>query len=134
MLQIARTTVTSYFDYCFIYGGANDMAGNRSYQPAVDNIQSIVNLCVKHNVTPIVVVGFDASKCITSTAPKYAGYSKRYSNYQQQLIEQLSNCIVVDTRDLVEPSDCADGIGHMKLSGHQKMANGLIEKLQIKRL
>ena len=29
MLEQAKQKVTEYFDYCFIYGGANDMAGNR---------------------------------------------------------------------------------------------------------
>lgn len=134
MIDIAQQNITSYYDYCFIWGGANDMAGNRSADISVNNIQKIVDRCVDYGVTPVVVVGFDAAKCITSTAPKYAGYAKRYGAFQSQLTRQLKNCIVVDTRDAIEVKDCADGICHMKPVGHKKIATNIIEKLRLKRL
>ena len=68
MLQEARAKVTPYFDYCFIYGGANDMASNRPPMNSVKNIQAIVNLCNKAHVTPIVITGFDPVTCINITA------------------------------------------------------------------
>ena len=46
MLEVANASITEYFDYCFIYGGANDMAGNRPPMKSVKNIQKIVNKCL----------------------------------------------------------------------------------------
>jgi len=45
MLEVAKLNLSSNYDYCFIYGGANDMAGNREPMKSVRNIQRIVKLC-----------------------------------------------------------------------------------------
>jgi len=50
MLEVARLSISSNYDYCFIYGGANDMAGNRPPIKSVKNIQAIVNLCLAKQV------------------------------------------------------------------------------------
>jgi len=46
MLEVVKLHLNSGYDYCFIYGGANDMVGNKSPIKAVRNIQKIVNMCL----------------------------------------------------------------------------------------
>ena len=40
MVGVAKAKITEYFDYCFIYGGANDMAGNRPPMKSVKKYSS----------------------------------------------------------------------------------------------
>ena len=132
MLQEARAKVTPYFDYCFIYGGANDMAGNRPPMNSVQNIQAIVNLCNKAHVTPIVITGFDPVTCIDITGRNvYKGYPQRYAKFQQLLVDSIKRAIVVKTH-CISRTDCGDFLCHMTASGHRKMALCIIDKLKLK--
>lgn len=132
MLQEARAKVTPYFDYCFIYGGANDMAGNRPPINSVKNIQAIVNLCNKAHVTPIVITGFDPVTCINITGRDvYKGYPQRYAKFQQLLVDSIKGAIVVETH-CISRTDCGDFLCHMTASGHRKMALCIIDKLKLK--
>jgi hypothetical protein len=60
MVGIAKESVHSGIDYCFIWGGANDMYGSVKAIKAVKNIQQIVDICNSKGVKPIVLTGFDA--------------------------------------------------------------------------
>ena len=132
MLQEAKLKVTEYFDYCFIYGGANDMAGNRPPMKSVKNIQAIVNLCNKAHVTPVVITGFDPVTCINITGRDvYKGYPQRYAKFQQLLIDSIKGAIVVETH-CISRTDCGDFLCHMTASGHRKMALCIIDKLKLK--
>ena len=132
MLQEARAKVTPYFDYCFIYGGANDMAGNRPPMNSVKNIQAIVNLCNKAHVTPIVITGFDPVTCIDITGRNvYKGYPQRYAKFQQLLVNSIKRAIVIETH-CISRTDCGDFLCHMTASGHRKMALCIIDKLNLK--
>ena len=132
MLQEARAKVTPYFDYCFIYGGANDMAGDRPPMNSVRNIQAIVNLCNKAHVTPIVITGFDPVTCINITGRDvYKGYPQRYAKFQQLLVDSIKRAIVVETH-CISRTDCGDFLCHMTASGHRKMALCIIDKLKLK--
>ena len=134
MVGVAQTKVTEYFDYCFIYGGANDMAGNRPPMKSVKNIQKIVNICNQHQVTPVVITGFDPKTCINvGTRKAYQGYPQRYARFQQMLVDSIQNAIVVKTH-CISRTDCGDFLCHMTSSGHKKMAECVIEKLQLKKL
>jgi lysophospholipase L1-like esterase len=132
MLQEARAKVTPYFDYCFIYGGANDMASNRPPMNSVKNIQAIVNLCNKAHVTPIVITGFDPVTCINITGRDvYKGYPQRYAKFQQLLVDSIKRAIVIETH-CISRTDCGDFLCHMTASGHRKMALCIIDKLNLK--
>ena len=134
MLQEAKAKVTEYFDYCFIYGGANDMAGNRPPMNSVKNIQAIVNLCNKSHVTPIVITGFDPKTCIDiGTRQAYQGYPQRYAKFQQMLVDSIHNAIVVKTH-CISRTDCGDFLCHMTASGHRKMSACIVEKLKLKKV
>ena len=132
MLQEAKLKINEYFDYCFIYGGANDMAGNRPPIKSVKNIQAIVNICHKFAVTPIVITGFDPVTCVNVTGRDvYAGYPQRYAKFQQLLVDSIHGATVVQTH-CISRTDCGDFLCHMTSSGHRKMALCIIDKLKLK--
>jgi hypothetical protein len=132
MLEQAKAKVTEYFDYCFIYGGANDMAGNRPPMKSVKNIQAIVNICNRHGVTPIVITGFDPVTCIDIKGRDvYKGYPQRYAKFQQCLVDSIKGAVVVETH-CISRTDCGDFLCHMTASGHRKMALCIIDKLNLK--
>jgi lysophospholipase L1-like esterase len=132
MVEEARQKVTGYFDYCFIYGGANDMAGNRSPMKSVKNIQTIVNLCNKAQVKPIVVTGFDPVTCIDVRGRDvYRGYPQRYARFQQLLVDSIKRATVVKTHYILR-TDCGDFLCHMAASGHRKMADSIIKAMKFK--
>jgi hypothetical protein len=132
MVGEARQKITNYFDYCFIYGGANDMAGNRSPMKSVKNIQTIVNLCNKTQVKPIVVTGFDPVTCIDVRGRDvYRGYPQRYARFQQLLIDSIKGATVIKTH-YISRTDCGDFLCHMAASGHRKMADSIIKTMKFK--
>ena len=133
MLETAKLHMSSNYDYCFIYGGANDMAGNRSPMKSVKNIQSIVKLCHVHQVIPIVITGFDPITCIDITGRNvYKGYPQRYAKFQQLLIDSIHGATVIKTH-CISKTDCGDYLCHMTGSGHRKMANCIIDFCKFKR-
>ena len=132
MVGEARQKITSYFDYCFIYGGANDMAGNRSPMKSVKNVQIIVDLCIKAHVKPIVVTGFDPITCIDVRGRDvYRGYPQRYARFQQMLVDSIKGATVVKTH-YISRTDCGDFLCHMAASGHRKMADSIIRTMKFK--
>ena len=134
MLETARMNMSSNYDYCFIYGGANDMAGNRPPMRSVKNIQRIVDLCKIHNVKAVVITGFDPITCVNVAGrDKYKGYPQRYARFQQMLIDSIQGAIVVKTH-CISRTDCGDFLCHMTVSGHKKMAEKVIESLAFKKI
>lgn len=134
MVEVASRSITEYFDYCFIYGGANDMAGNRSPIKSVKNIQVIVNRCLRFGVTPIVVTGFDPVTCINVAGRDiYKGYPQRYARFQQLLMDSIVGAQVVKTH-CISRTDCGDFLCHMTASGHKKMAEAVILACKFKKI
>lgn len=134
MLETARLNMSSNYDYCFIYGGANDMAGNRPPMRSVKNIQRIVDLCKIHNVKAVVLTGFDPITCVNVAGRDiYKGYPQRYARFQQMLIDSIQGATVVKTH-CISRTDCGDFLCHMTASGHRKMAEKVIESLAFKKL
>ena len=132
MVEQARLKVTEYFDYCFIYGGANDMAGNRPPMKSVKNIQAIANICNRHGVTPIIITGFDPVTCVDIRGrDKYKGYPQRYAKFQQLLVDSIKGAIVIETH-CISKTDCGDFLCHMNASGHKKMCNFIISACKFK--
>jgi hypothetical protein len=118
------------YDYCFIYGGANDMYNSHiSAANAFNNIQSIVNICNSRGVKPIVLTGFDYSVCTRTANRSYPG---KGAELQRMLLGQLRNAQVVDTR-VVYRSDCGDELCHMNYSGHKKTCEAVISACKFKK-
>jgi len=134
MLETAKQNINSGFDYCFIYGGANDMAGNRAPIKAVRNIQRIVDLCKIHNVKAVVVTGFDPLTCVKVGSRKaYREYPQRYARFQQLLIDSIHGAEVIKTH-CISRTDCGDFLCHMTASGHKKMAAKIISDLHFQKI
>ena len=131
MLNMAVYKLGKQFDYCFVYGGANDMYGDIAASEAVDNIRGIARICKKLGIKCVVLIGFDPVLC-TRTPNK--GYPYRYAEFQRMLMSQnMEGAIIVDTR-VVDRRDCWDGLCHMNPEGHKKIAERVIKDLAFQRI
>jgi hypothetical protein len=130
MLERAKESIHENLDYCFIYGGANDMFNSKiTIESAVKNIQKIVNICNSKGVKPVVITGFDPLICINT--PENPNYKFKYSKFQNELIKKIVGGRVINTR-VITKSDCWDGLCHMAPSGHKKIGNCVIKEMKFK--
>jgi len=130
MLQRAKETLHIGIDYCFIYGGSNDMYNSKiTIESTIKNIQQIVDLCNKKGIHAVVITGFDPLICINT--PDNPNYRFKYSKFQNELIKKIVGGKVINTR-VITKSDCWDGLCHMKPSGHKKIANCVIKEMKFK--
>jgi len=133
MVEVAKQNINSGYDYCFIYGGANDMAGNRPPIKSVKNIQKIVNMCLAKQVKPIVITGFDPLTCVAvGNRTAYKEYPKRYARFQKMLIDSIKGATVLKTH-CISRTDCGDFLCHMTGSGHRKMSEFIISACRFKK-
>ena len=132
MINMAVYKLDNKFDYCFVYGGANDMYTNSiTPQEAVDNIKGIAKICNKLNVKCVVLTGFNPDLCNQTPNKKYPS---RYKEFQRLLLTQyMEGAIVVDTR-VVDKRDCWDDLCHMAPSGHKKIAEKIITDLNFQKI
>lgn len=129
MLERARLNLSSNYDYCFIYGGANDMyTQSITVKQAVNNIKQIVKLCKIHDVKPVILTGFDPIKC---TRTSNVNYGPKYAKFQQTLLDSFGT-MVVDTR-VIEREQCWDNLCHMNPEGHRKVAEKVILTCKFKK-
>jgi hypothetical protein len=130
MVSVARQTISPYYDYCFIYGGANDIHGNRNPHSVVKDVQKIVEMCTMNGVEAIVLTGFNAEECVRPIKGQEF-YPKAYTRYQKILMDSIVDATVVDTRVVVR-TDCGDWTCHMQPTGHRKVANAVIKQMNFK--
>jgi lysophospholipase L1-like esterase len=132
MLDVAVYKLQKGIDWCFVYGGANDMYTHSiTPQEAVDNIQAIARMCNHRGIRCVVLTGFDPIKCTRTDNPYYA---TKYAAFQKILLTQgIEGATVVDTR-VVPRQDCWDALCHMSPSGHAKIARKVIQDLRLKTL
>ena len=128
MLEMGVYTIKPNINYCFIYGGANDMyTSSITPEEAVNNIQGIIRICIGNGVHPVVLTGFDPKN--TNTPNK--NYIPKYIKFQKLLLTTIKDATVIDTR-VVLKSDCWDGLCHMSPSGHKKIAEKVISDMNLK--
>lgn len=127
MLEQAHLRLNKKIDYCFVYGGANDMYTDRiTPEDAVGNIKGIARMCNGLGIKCIVLTGFNPVTCTRTPNKRYA---YRYYTFQQLLMEEhMEYAQVVDTR-VVARTDCWDGLCHMNPKGHKKIADKVIKDL-----
>lgn len=132
MLDMAHLKLNKNIDYCFIYGGANDMySGGISMDEAIDNIKGIARICKGLGVKCVILTGFDPIKCTSTSNPNYG---KRYARFQGLLMsEYMEGAQVIDTR-VVDRRDCWDELCHMAPSGHKKIAEKVIKDLGFEKI
>jgi len=135
MKGVAFGNVHSGLNYCFIWGGANDMAGTISPASAVKNIQSIVDLCRSKGVKAIVLTGFDPKTCVDVSGKSLAWkkYPSRYVAFQRMLQDSIVGAKVIRSHFISRADrDCGDFLCHMTASGHRKMADSTIKTMKFK--
>ena len=135
MKGIALNSVHSGLDYCFIWGGANDMAGTIKPALAVKNVQFIVDLCRAKGVKAIVLTGFNPKTCIdvTGRGQTWQKYPGRYVVFQKMLQDSIVGAKVIKSHFISRADqDCGDFICHMSASGHRKMADSIIKVMKFK--
>lgn len=130
MLNMALYKLTDKIDYCFVYGGANDMfSSNIAVEEAIENIKGIARMCNRLGVKCYILTGFDPVTCTRTKNPRYAF---RYATFQRLLLEEyFQEAVVIDTR-VVSRIDCADGLCHMTKKGHTKVASVVIRACNFK--
>lgn len=129
MVQQAVTHVNSTYNFCFIYGGANDVCGKVPPQKVLKNVKRMIALCKEKGVTPIVIAGFEPEKCVSKTSACGPGYPQRYTTYQKMLQDSLTVPVIKFTN--VSKTDCWDEICHMAPSGHEKASEDVIKALNL---
>ena len=135
MKGIALNSVHSGLDYCFIWGGANDMAGTIKPSLAVKNVQYIVDLCRAKGVKAIVLTGFNPKTCVdvTGRGQAWQKYPGRYVVFQKMLQDSIVGAKVIKSHFISRADqDCGDFLCHMAASGHRKMADSIIKTMKFK--
>lgn len=134
MLQQALKHIDTSYDYCFIWGGANDAASYYPIDSTVSNIQKMVNICNHYGVKPIVLTGFEPKSCINVSnqdLSKWGFYVTKYTKLQSEIFAKVKYCVIIQNHYISrKDGDCSDFICHMSASGHRKMANGIINKMK----
>lgn len=123
--------IDSTFEYCFIFGGGNDAASSIPPEEIFKNVKQMVDICLEFGVKPVVILGTSTEKVLKSSSGQWKEYARIKTAYQNLLITNLSGANVVDTRDLIERSDCADFLCHMEISGHKKVAMKVIQDMNL---
>lgn len=131
MLETALYKINNSINYCFVYGGANDMYSS-GIKPvdALKNIQGIIRMCNGRGIKCYVITGFDPEKCTRTNNPKYPG---RYAKLQKMMLDSIKDATVIDTR-VVERTDCWDALCHMAPSGHKKIADKIIQDAKFRKV
>ena len=84
-------------------------------------------------IEPVIVTGADPTKVIPTESSFWKGYCRQKSQLQQMLLDSLPGVVVIDSRDIVNKSDCADFLCHMKASGQKKVADLVILEMGLKK-
>jgi hypothetical protein len=131
MFATSKQQINSTYSYCFIYGGMNDIYGNKKPHQIVENIQKIIDLCILNKVHPIVITGFNAEECIIPLKNKEI-YPKLYTQYQDILLKNIKRAQIINIKKIINRKDCADSLCHLNKIGHIKIANAVIQQMKIK--
>jgi lysophospholipase L1-like esterase len=121
----------SEYDEVIIYGGINDSFSYVNSTTTINNIQSMVDLCNRLRIRPIVVIGYNPSRVIHQTM--YGGVvtkvcRDRYIVLQSKMRTELRGCKVIQMDDSINREDSNDGI-RLKASGHRKFARWILQNI-----
>lgn len=132
MLRNSRQMFSKKFDYCVIWGGANDAASMHSLDSTISNLQRMIDLGRKNGTKMIVLTGFNPKvvKITESNRGQWSFYPPRYVTLQEKMKKELRGTLVVQNWYVTrEDGDCGDFICHMSASGHKKMALGIYNEV-----
>jgi lysophospholipase L1-like esterase len=121
----------SEYDEVVIYGGINDSFSYVSSSSTIQNLQSMVDLCNRLRIKPIVIVGYNPDRVIHRTM--YGGVvtkvcRDRYIVLQNKIRTNLRGCKIIQMEDSINREDSDDGI-HLRASGHRKFARWILKNI-----
>jgi lysophospholipase L1-like esterase len=122
------------YSYCFIYGGGNDIAAGVGPRKVYSNISAMVSYCEQLNITPVVITGSDPEVVISPVSNHWKNYIRNKSKLQSLLVDSLQGAYVIDVRDIIEKKDCADFLCHMKKSGHRKISDRILKRMNFQEI
>jgi lysophospholipase L1-like esterase len=134
MLDVLTNHLASNHNYkkVFIYGGCNDAYSYVKLTQATNNIQEMVDLCIKYKIEPVVIVGYDPG-LVQQRTPYDEKTTKfhrdRYIELQNMMVKHLTNCKIITKDTTVTRKDSDDGL-HLKASGHKKFANWVVKQIK----
>jgi hypothetical protein len=130
MVSIAKQYVNRNYDYCFVYGGANDCYSSLPIEKVLNNLQTIANICADNKVKCYILTGFNPITCVKTNT----GYPKHYDNLQKRMFTDLKNCTVIDCREVVTRNQCWDWLCHMNYDGHKAIGECVIKACKFKKI
>jgi hypothetical protein len=129
MMTRLKKYADSSYTYCFIYGGGNDVAAGVPPRQIYQNISKMVSYAEEIGMQPVVITGSDPSVVIKPVSGHWKRYIQNKSVLQQLMVDSLQGAVVIDVRDIIEKKDCADFLCHMRMSGHQKISDRVIQRM-----
>lgn len=128
MLQTLRSHLQTDSNYkaCFIYGGINDGFAHVKTQSAIDNIQSMVDLCNSMGIEPVVIMGYNPCTAMTNLRTANADFHVNRYVQIQDMMSSLQNCKLITIADTITRQDSDDGI-HFRASGHRKFSQWVLK-------
>jgi hypothetical protein len=94
----------------------------------------MVSYCEELNITPVVITGSDPEVVISPVSNHWKNYIRNKSKLQSLLVDSLQGAYVIDVRDLIEKKDCADFLCHMKKSGHHKISDRILKRMNFQEI
>jgi lysophospholipase L1-like esterase len=131
MLSQVESNLDSTYEFCFIWGGGNDMSMGIKREKVIENLRKITEICKSNGVVPIILTGIEVRVCVEEgKRPKYVEDCEKL----QSDIQNSFNGIKVIKNHFVsrKDGDCGDLICHMNKRGHSKMADGILESVKFK--
>lgn len=125
--------IDSTFQYCFIFGGGNDASMGISSSQILSNYEFMVDICKEYGVQPVIITGTSPEKVLKSNSAKWKKYAEIKKGYQDSL-QYIPGIINIETRHIIEREDCADFLCHMEVRGHKKIANEIIDQMDLYRI
>lgn len=114
-----------------IYGGINDSFSYVSEDETINNIQQMIYIAKKMGAVPIVIIGYNPERVISTTMYSNeveARCRNRYIKLQKRMAKELKWCIIVPMENTIYRIHSDDGI-HLKASGHSKFAKWVLDNL-----
>ena len=107
----------------FIYGGCNDAYSSLPLNTAVNNVQKMVDICVRHHYEVYVVCGYDVNKVMRPSKS-----TDRYRELMKMYLNQLRDCHIITPCKTIEKTDSEDGV-HINLNGQKKFYKWILLNL-----